>query len=178
MLEVSLKSSGASDKQSVDQADWFPKVLLEFCNTFRNVKGVSLNTAQIGRAKQSVATLEKRLKAKMYRFASQALEELKAATPSDTGKTRADWSLKVIKQGDTLIYVLDNSNKALIEMLNYGTRAHMIYPKNAKALHFSIGGQEVFAKMVNHPGTVGLGFIEKIQKDLDSKMSTIGAIQV
>lgn len=33
------------------------------------------------------------------------------------------------------------------------TRPHIIEPKNAEALHFYIGGKEVFAKLVNHPGS-------------------------
>jgi len=33
------------------------------------------------------------------------------------------------------------------------TKPHDIYPKNAKALHFFIGGKEVFAKVVHHPGS-------------------------
>jgi phage gpG-like protein len=34
------------------------------------------------------------------------------------------------------------------------TPAHVIEAKNAKALHFMMGGKEVFAKRVNHPGSV------------------------
>ena len=33
------------------------------------------------------------------------------------------------------------------------TKPHIIRPKNAKALHFMIGGKGVFAMMVNHPGS-------------------------
>lgn len=35
------------------------------------------------------------------------------------------------------------------------TKPHAIEPKNASVLHFSIGGEEVFAKSVWHPGTKG-----------------------
>jgi hypothetical protein len=34
------------------------------------------------------------------------------------------------------------------------TRAHLIAAKNARALAFSLGGKLVFAKQVNHPGSV------------------------
>lgn len=38
--------------------------------------------------------------------------------------------------------------------LEYGTRAHKIRPKRAKALRFTgRSGQPVFAREVNHPGT-------------------------
>lgn len=34
------------------------------------------------------------------------------------------------------------------------TKPHMIYPKNARALHFyASGGREVFARFVSHPGS-------------------------
>lgn len=34
-----------------------------------------------------------------------------------------------------------------------GTRPHVIRPKRGKALRFVIGGQVVFARVVQHPGT-------------------------
>lgn len=34
-----------------------------------------------------------------------------------------------------------------------GTRPHIIVPKRATALRFSVNGQVVFTRMVNHPGT-------------------------
>lgn len=34
-----------------------------------------------------------------------------------------------------------------------GTAPHVIRPVNAKALRFEVGGQVVYAKQVNHPGT-------------------------
>lgn len=38
---------------------------------------------------------------------------------------------------------------------NYGghTSAHMIYPRTAQALAFTMGGRTVFAKAVHHPGS-------------------------
>ncbi|MCL5068057.1 MAG: hypothetical protein M1368_06870, partial [Thaumarchaeota archaeon] len=36
--------------------------------------------------------------------------------------------------------------------LEFGTRPHTIEVKNARALHFQKGGQDVFAKSVQHPG--------------------------
>ena len=35
----------------------------------------------------------------------------------------------------------------------FGTPPHIIRPVDAKALHFKTGGNEVFAKVVHHPGT-------------------------
>lgn len=41
----------------------------------------------------------------------------------------------------------------------YGTRPHVITPKRARALRFVSGGQVVFARRVNHPGTKATRFI-------------------
>jgi hypothetical protein len=39
--------------------------------------------------------------------------------------------------------------------VHWGTKPHVIKPKNKKTLRFSIGGRFVFAKWVNHPGYKG-----------------------
>jgi len=43
----------------------------------------------------------------------------------------------------------------------YGTRPHVIRARRAKALHFRMGGREVFCKSVNHPGTRPNRFMER-----------------
>jgi len=45
------------------------------------------------------------------------------------------------------------SNVEYAPYVELGTRPHTIRPKEAKALHFTVGGKEVFAKVVRHPGT-------------------------
>lgn len=54
--------------------------------------------------------------------------------------------------------------------MEYGTRPHVIMPVNAKALRFISGGQVVFAKMVNHPGTAPRPFMGPA---LEQNLSTI-----
>jgi len=41
----------------------------------------------------------------------------------------------------------------LLEILEYGSKAHDIFPVNAPALRFSIGGVEIHSQHVRHPGT-------------------------
>ena len=36
--------------------------------------------------------------------------------------------------------------------LEYGTRAHDIYPRRARVLHWNTGGEDFFSKVVHHPG--------------------------
>jgi hypothetical protein len=40
-----------------------------------------------------------------------------------------------------------------------GTQPHDIVAKNAQALHFVIGGQDVFVTKVHHPGTRAQPFL-------------------
>lgn len=39
--------------------------------------------------------------------------------------------------------------------VHWGTKAHVIKPKNKKRLRFQVGGGHVFARWVNHPGYKG-----------------------
>ncbi len=41
-----------------------------------------------------------------------------------------------------------------------GTRPHVIRPRNARALRFTVGGRTVFARSVNHPGTRPHPYVE------------------
>ncbi len=45
--------------------------------------------------------------------------------------------------------------------MNDGTKAHEIRPRKAKRLRFQVGGQTVFAKGVQHPGTRPDGFFDR-----------------
>jgi HK97 gp10 family phage protein len=46
------------------------------------------------------------------------------------------------------------------KFVEFGTAPHVIVPRNAKALAFTVGGKLVFAKKVNHPGTKGKPFMQ------------------
>jgi hypothetical protein len=46
-----------------------------------------------------------------------------------------------------------------------GTRAHIIRPRNAKVLRFTVGGAVVFAQEVHHPGTKPNRFLLDAMKD-------------
>ena len=72
-------------------------------------------------------------------------DEAKKTAPVDSGYYRNnigfDGRNKVI------------ANASYSADIEYGTKPHVIQPKNANALHFTTDGQEVFTKRVNHPGT-------------------------
>lgn len=41
----------------------------------------------------------------------------------------------------------------------HGTRPHLIRPRRAQALRFTVGGRVVYAKLVRHPGTRANNFL-------------------
>jgi hypothetical protein len=47
------------------------------------------------------------------------------------------------------------------KFVNDGTAPHIIRAVNVKALHFYIGGREIFTPYVNHPGTKATHFMEE-----------------
>lgn len=54
---------------------------------------------------------------------------------------------------DVTVSDLRGNTYSLGKLIEYGTRPHLIEPLQAQALHFTKGGQDVFAKYVFHPGT-------------------------
>jgi hypothetical protein len=56
--------------------------------------------------------------------------------------------------------IIKVEHPAAIYVLN-GTRPHRIVPRTAKALRFTVGGQVVFAQVVNHPGTKANNFLKE-----------------
>ena len=55
---------------------------------------------------------------------------------------------------DLTVTSSDGKSYNLGWLLETGTSPHIIRPVNASALRFEVNGKEVFAKEVNHPGTV------------------------
>jgi hypothetical protein len=51
-------------------------------------------------------------------------------------------------------------------MVNDGTRPHIIRPRRAKALKFTVGGRTVYAALVHHPGTRARPFLDRALADV------------
>lgn len=58
------------------------------------------------------------------------------------------------------------SNVAYAPYVHDGTRPHRIRPRNRQALRFNVGGQVVFAKVVNHPGTRARPFLVRALREV------------
>ena len=106
----------------------------------------------------------KRKWSKFLRLVSINLRnELVQSCPVDTGRLKN--SIKVVPQNPNLIMISMVDYAIYVE---FGTPPHIIKPKNAKALHWKSEGvgprggkvkNDVFAKLVHHPGTRPQPFI-------------------
>lgn len=54
-----------------------------------------------------------------------------------------------------------------------GQKAHVITPKNARALRFTVGGRVVFAKSVNHPGSKGRPFLRNAMEEEGKRLGFV-----
>lgn len=66
-----------------------------------------------------------------------------------TGNLRRSIDRRVFSAAKGVVFVGEKYGK----YVEFGTRPHIIRPKNAKMLAFRVGGQLVFARQVNHPGS-------------------------
>lgn len=84
-------------------------------------------------------------------------------SPVDSGELRR----KIIPDFQNKEIRSEAKHSASVE---YGTKPHVIRATNAKALSFKVGGKQVFAKKVNHPGTRPNPFMRssarKVQKEI------------
>jgi hypothetical protein len=81
----------------------------------------------------------------------------KSEGKGNTSNLRGSW--QVTKLG-SLEWAL-NSKAIYRWMVQTGTKAHIIKPKNTKALHFTVKGSEIFCKIVHHPGTAANPYITR-----------------
>lgn len=62
---------------------------------------------------------------------------------------------EMVENANTVYGRVYSSGVPYAAIHEYGgrTKPHLILPRNAKALHFMVGGKDVFAARVNHPGS-------------------------
>jgi len=96
----------------------------------------------------------------------QVVNRAKVLAPVRTGRLRSSiraepprfFSLRgMVKVGSDLEYA---------GFVNDGTRPHVIRPRRAKALRFTVGGRVVFAKVVNHPGQRAQPFLDRALREV------------
>ena len=97
-------------------------------------------------------------------LSGQLLLAAKAEAPVRTGRLRnaikeAPLSFQGFKVEGGI--EIDLADVPYAGYVRWGTRPHVIRARNAKALHFQMGGRDVFCKSVNHPGTKPNYFMER-----------------
>lgn len=90
-------------------------------------------------------------------------------SPIDKGRLASSWMLQKV---DELVWAI-NSNTKYRWYVQTGTPPHEIRPKNAQALHFTVGGEDVFCKFVNHPGTEANPYITRALEATERRIPMI-----
>lgn len=78
-------------------------------------------------------------------------------SPIDYGRLAGSFSIEQIDDLSWRIY----TDVEYAEAVQTGTQPHVIEPKNGRALAFSMNGQTVIVKRVNHPGTKANPYITR-----------------
>jgi hypothetical protein len=103
------------------------------------------------RARGGVA--HRRLSAKTERVADIAARE----APGSMGRY-VDW---YVQEGPSGLQGVVTCDHPKVRLILDGTRPHLIRPRRARALRFTVGGDVVFAKLVRHPGTRANNFMSR-----------------
>ena len=77
---------------------------------------------------------------------------------NQTGTLRRAIQRRVESAARGLIFIDDSANYGY--WVEFGSNPHTIYPKRGKMLKFKVGGKDVFARKVNHPGSKPYPFME------------------
>lgn len=98
--------------------------------------------------------------------ARQVMNRAKVLAPVDTGRLRASIRIESRRSlGFRTIYTV-GSDVEYAAFVNDGTRPHVIRPRRAQVLRFNVGGQVVFARVVNHPGTRARPFLDRALREV------------
>lgn len=113
-------------------------------------------TVLSNRLPQMGANMTARVSQAVRKSAFDIEARAKSLAPVDTGNLKGSITTDIASDGLSAEVTANADYAAPVE---YGTRPHVIRPKNASMLAFKIGGVTVFAKKVNHPGTAAQPFM-------------------
>ena len=123
---------------------------------------IKINTDEIDRfaveliklSEESKGNVQKAIKKSAFNIESQAKKNLAANKSVVTGHLRRSIATKM---GD-LEATIHTSNVKYAVIVEKGSKAHVIRPKNKKALYWKGASRPV--KMVNHPGSKAKPYLE------------------
>ncbi len=108
----------------------------------------------------------------LWAFGEVVKETPPASTPRRTS-IKDLWVIHQSKRGTIEQFVIKNiyPNQDVLMWMEDGTLPHVITPKKAGGfLHFFMEGNEIFTKMVKHPGTKAYKMVEKTEFKLEKKV--------
>ena len=116
------------------------------------------------------------IKADIKELAEWAFKEVKANMPLPTpGRTdvRSLWKMARTKRGSREMFVIKNlyPDQDILWYMEKGTEPHIITPsKPGGFLHFVLKGNDIFTRMVSHPGTRAYEMVKKTEVLLEKKV--------
>lgn len=122
---------------------------------------VRLDRGAIGRVIRQASMRELRV------VAPQVVNRAKILAPVDTGRLRA--AIGPPQYSRTLTFRAQatiNVNVDYAKFVHDGTRPHIIRPRRAQALRFTVGSQVVYARVVRHPGTRARPFLDRALREV------------
>lgn len=96
-----------------------------------------------------------------------ALALLKANTPVMTGELKNSWGI-VSQSMDRIGIGVTQQMQGVLQLVRKGSPPHVIFPTQAKVLRFEIGGQEIFATQVFHPGFLRNDFVSNVARAMNA----------
>lgn len=114
------------------------------------------------------AALEKHLKEAMVSAMRRVEATAKDRVPVDSGTLRASIAHEIRKISSNVLRGHIGSSVNYAADVEFGTDAHTITADSAEALHWTDGGEDVFAKSVSHPGTPAQPYLgPAIEENID-----------
>lgn len=99
--------------------------------------------------------------------APQVVNRAKILAPVDTGRLRAAIGPPRYSRTATLrAQATIDVNVDYADFVHNGTRPHVIRPRRADVLRFTVGGQVVYARVVHHPGTRARPFLDRALREV------------
>lgn len=125
------------------------------------------------------AALEQHLKEAMETAILLVEGTAKRLVPVDTGRLRSSIATEVQQIASNVLRAHIGTNVEYAEAIEFGTDPHTITADSAEALHWTEGGEDVFAQSVEHPGTDPQSFIgDAIETHIDDiEELLVGAIE-
>lgn len=96
----------------------------------------------------------------------RVVNRAKILAPVDTGRLRSSIRMQPPRLFSLRPSVTVGSDVFYAPFVNDGTRPHQIRPRRAQVLRFTVGGQVVFARVVNHPGTKPNPFLDRALQEI------------